>query len=177
MGTCDVDPYGVGAITTIWDWLVQVNAEGGSGFAGHSDWRLPSEEGCNSCYVYYHCPCAPAELGSILLAPYPCGNDPCVDPIFGPTASYRYWSSTTSANPPSSAWIGFFSGGGVLTSYKYDSNYIRAVRGDLRLAIWPLTRRPPCSTDRHVTLIRLPAGVGSHGLAPAERAAGRAACA
>ncbi len=27
---------------TIWDWLAEVNREGGSGFAGHGDWRIPS---------------------------------------------------------------------------------------------------------------------------------------
>ena len=31
-------------ITTVWDWLNQVNA---SNFAGHNDWRLPSEYGRN----------------------------------------------------------------------------------------------------------------------------------
>jgi len=27
---------------TIWDWLAEVNREGGVGWAGHSDWRIPS---------------------------------------------------------------------------------------------------------------------------------------
>lgn len=39
------------------------------GFAGYCDWRLPSIEG----------------LQTILLAPFPCGTSPCIDPIFGPT--------------------------------------------------------------------------------------------
>src|SRR5206468_6556965 len=34
-GSCNVDPAGLGAITTVWDWLSQLNA---AGFAGHSDW-------------------------------------------------------------------------------------------------------------------------------------------
>ena len=38
-GACNVDPLGVGAPTTIWDWLVQLN---GSNFAGHNDWRIPT---------------------------------------------------------------------------------------------------------------------------------------
>src|SRR5207249_1065782 len=48
-GTCNLDPLGLGAITTVWDWINQVNA---ANFAGHNDWRLPSEGGCNnSCYI------------------------------------------------------------------------------------------------------------------------------
>ena len=38
------------------------------GFAGHCDWRLPTI----------------AELQTILLAPYPCGTSPRIDPIFWP---------------------------------------------------------------------------------------------
>src|SRR3989454_9234814 len=30
---------------TIWDWLEQVNTEGGTGLAGHNDWRHPELEG------------------------------------------------------------------------------------------------------------------------------------
>lgn len=33
-GTCNVDPFTQGAMTTIWDWLDQLNA---SNFAGYSD--------------------------------------------------------------------------------------------------------------------------------------------
>ena len=33
---------GDGQQETIWDWLDEVNAEGGSGFAGHNDWRIPN---------------------------------------------------------------------------------------------------------------------------------------
>ena len=38
-GTCIVDPSHNGGVTTIWDWLSQLNA---SGFAGFSDWRIPT---------------------------------------------------------------------------------------------------------------------------------------
>jgi uncharacterized protein DUF1566 len=33
---------GDGNQETIWDWLEDVNAEDGRGFAGHDDWRIPS---------------------------------------------------------------------------------------------------------------------------------------
>src|SRR6185295_19893002 len=31
---------GDGTQDTIWDWLDDVNTEGGTGFAGHADWRV-----------------------------------------------------------------------------------------------------------------------------------------
>src|SRR5438094_8831280 len=34
-GTCNVDPYSVGAMTTVWGWIDQVNR---ANSAGHSDW-------------------------------------------------------------------------------------------------------------------------------------------
>jgi len=87
VGTCETSGR-----QTIWDWLVQVNTEG---FAGHSDWRIPSEDGCNDCWTGHSCTCNPGELQSIQLEPWPCGTHPCIDPIFGPTASEYYWTSTT----------------------------------------------------------------------------------
>src|SRR2546427_222031 len=54
------------------------------GFNNHCDWRLPTS----------------AELQTILLAPFPCGTSPCIDPVFGPTAASGYWSSTTDAGRP-----------------------------------------------------------------------------
>jgi len=131
-GTCDVDPRGWGAVTTIWDWVVQVNGEGGSGFAGHSDWRIPSEDGCNSCYSDSRtksCPCAPAELERILLEPYQCLKHPCIDGIFGPTAASGYWSSTTLAYNPGYAWVVYFFAGNVNFNGKDSNLYVRAVRG------------------------------------------------
>jgi uncharacterized protein DUF1566 len=77
---------GDGAEDTIWDWLDQINTEGGTGYAGHNDWRVPNVR----------------ELQSIV--DYGVFN-PTIDPIFGPTATSRYWSSTTFALDPSAAWM------------------------------------------------------------------------
>jgi hypothetical protein len=122
-GTCNVS-------TTVWDWVSQINA---ANFAGHNDWRLPSESGCNSCYTggpTYSCTsCNDHELETILLSSYPCGPSPCIDSIFGPTASEYYWSSATVATSPTQyAWGVRFLAGNANGLAKADGYYVRAVR-------------------------------------------------
>lgn len=83
-GTCTVG----GAITTVWDWLSQLNA---ANFAGHADWRLPTGAfgfGLGS-------PTGPAEeLAS--LADHRCNVDSwCTGAALGPAASSYYWTSLT----------------------------------------------------------------------------------
>ena len=68
------------------------------------------------------------ELQTILLEPYPCSTIPCIDPIFGPTAAYIYWSSTTVASYPSDAWYVAFGNCNVFIDFKGNSYYVRAVR-------------------------------------------------
>src|SRR5438309_7145139 len=84
---------------TIWDWLEQVNTEGGSGLAGFNDWRIPNAKELQSIVNY----------GRL---------NPAVDPAFnnGPgigackvaecslTAGGFYWSSTTGEAFTPSAW-------------------------------------------------------------------------
>jgi len=111
------DPAADGTAFT--DFLVKLNTP--PCFAGHCDWRLPSEDGRNGS--------GPNELESILLAPYPCGTRPCIDPIFGPTVDYKYWSATTSAGNPFYAWVVGFGFGQVDLVNKGLSYYVRAVRG------------------------------------------------
>lgn len=114
-----MDPWSDGALTTVWDWVSQVNA---ANFAGHSDWRLPSEGGQNSPSTGTN------ELETILLAPYLCGMSPCINAIFGPTVSSLYWSATTHSPYPGYAWYVAFSNGAgdtIGTAYAF---YVRAVR-------------------------------------------------
>jgi hypothetical protein len=111
----------------VWDWLNQVNA---ANFAGHNDWRLPSEGGCNSCFSgNFSCPCTAHELETILLAPYPlCGTYPCINPIFGSTVSGHYWSASTLTGDER-AWLVDFGIGAVLPwYYKSNARSVRAVR-------------------------------------------------
>jgi hypothetical protein len=114
-----VDPLNVGDITTVWDWINQVNA---ATFAGRTDWRLPSEGGNNSPST------GGKELETILLAPYPCGTDPCIDPIFGAGAGGSYYSASTYAPYPFAVWHVGFNQGTVTFGGKGDFGYVRAVR-------------------------------------------------
>jgi uncharacterized protein DUF1566 len=120
-GTCA--PHNPGALTTIWDWLAQLNA---AGFAGHNDWRLPTE----------------AELASIVDF---ATTSPAVDVAFNGTRcgpgctdlanpacsctpkSSFYWSA--SAYKVGSAW-GVFSSTTTSSSTVQDSANasVRAVR-------------------------------------------------
>jgi hypothetical protein len=84
-GTCDVDPFGDGAITTVWDWLNQVNA---ASFAGHADWRLPT----GSSGIYGSVTDPPAELAS--LADNQCGFDWCLHPALGRAINAEYWTGS-----------------------------------------------------------------------------------
>jgi len=135
IGTCDVDPGSVGVATTVWDWLRQVNA---ATFAGHNDWRLPRQGGCNSCWsgspTFTCSSCNPHELERILLAPYPCqsspASSPCINPIFGPTGGAYYWSASTAPSnvDPRFAWEVEFAFGRVAAGGKTSNHYVRAVR-------------------------------------------------
>jgi len=108
--------------TTGTGFLDQLNGESSTGtnatgcFAGHCDWRLPTV----------------VELQALLLEPNPCGTSPCIDPIFGPTDTWFYWSSTTRAPVfPSDGWVVYFVTGTLNLSAKSVNNSVRAVRGGL----------------------------------------------
>jgi len=132
VGSCNVDPGGYGATTTIWDWLVQLN---GSNFAGHSDWHIPTvgQDG------------GAAQLETILAAPYPCfivQGLPCVPAVFNMgcaplcsvtgcscTAWHIYWSATTVAASPENAWDVAFFNADTDSDTKDNGGYnVRAVR-------------------------------------------------
>ena len=101
---------GDGTQETIWDWLEDVNAEGGTGYAGRDDWRIPNVRELQSIVDY-----------GVFFPP--------IDPIFGPTAVSLYWSSTTGAVSPSDAWFVIFGLGSVNADGKSNTLSVRAVRG------------------------------------------------
>jgi hypothetical protein len=107
------------------DFLVELNA--GTGFAGHTDWRLPTSGGCCGSPTGQ-----PAELESIVdTSAAGCGTgSPCINATFGPTVASLYWSSSTDAISPYGAWVVNFSNGGVGSGVsKTDGRFVRAVRG------------------------------------------------
>jgi Protein of unknown function (DUF1566) len=136
-GTCAVEPSSSvekNPITTVWDWLNQLNA---SNFAGHNDWRLPNEAGCNTGMdVTRNCSAfGPHELETILrgVGQTACKPYPCIDDIFGPTAVgsiltyYMTGTSDAGVGLPYAWAINFFDGT-AYSLYKFDDGYLRAVR-------------------------------------------------
>jgi hypothetical protein len=113
-GACYVERGGL-AVTTIFDWINQINAEN---FAGHSDWRVPTEAGFN--------PTGSRELESIVQ--HPCAGTPCIDPIFGPTIGTGYWSRTGDVNRSIDAWFVNFFDGPYSNLTKREPLFVRAVR-------------------------------------------------
>jgi len=89
-------------------------------FANHCDWRLPSI----------------VELQGIVDLSVPgcsAGTSPCIDPIFGPTQSYFYWSATTLAGDIGLAgFVNFYYGiAGYASKTIFSRLYVRAVRSGL----------------------------------------------
>lgn len=87
-------------------WIARVNDQV---FAGHTDWRVPTS----------------AELLTIV----DCGaGAPCIDPVFGPTASAFYWSATES-DPFDALAVSFASGFVIFDAKDGFPFRVRAVRG------------------------------------------------
>ncbi len=86
-------------------------------FAGRCDWRLPNV----------------VEIQTILDCSF--GN-PCIDPLFGPTASSIYWSASTCAPPQvfdlcltgNLAWTALPAEGFTSVNTKTNDHFVRAVR-------------------------------------------------
>lgn len=89
-------------------------------FANHCDWRLPSIAELQGIFD----PSGPGCATKI-------GPGPCVDPIFGPTQTGSYWSATTEADFPDTAWGMVFEFDAVDNLEKAGTNFVRAVRSGL----------------------------------------------
>jgi len=108
------------------------------GFEGRTDWRLPIISELQSVMVGPGVTStAPAAVDPLAGAnptgqATTCSAAPCIDPGFaavgGPTASSDYWSESSSAPGPFTAWGASFALGDVGGFLKTDGLAVRAVR-------------------------------------------------
>ena len=98
----------------------------GSGFAGHTDWRLPNVKELQSIIDYEN-------SGPAVATAF---NNSCSSPCTVLTCSCTaaasdYWSSSSYLGDPSRAWLVDFNGGFVGVGDKTGHPRVRAVRGGL----------------------------------------------
>jgi hypothetical protein len=128
-GPCVFSGSGTTTLTTVWVWLDEINA---ANFAGHDDWRIPSEAGRNSCPPGQpNCTttATPRELETIVRGTPASCSTPCYYPIFGVPTSLQTWSASTNSADQRYGWlVNFFMGTNEFVGKTYGAASVRAVR-------------------------------------------------
>jgi hypothetical protein len=109
---------------SVWEWLAKINAEnGGAGFAGHTDWRLPNLRELQSIINYQNFgPSVASEFNSACMPGCSMAACSC-------TEASSLWTSTTFMADPTLAWWVDFANGFVGNDLKTAPWHARAVRG------------------------------------------------
>jgi len=96
----------------------------GTGFANHTDWRIPTIAELETIIDYStQIPAVSAAFNTNCVSPCPVTTCSCT------AQSNDYWTSTTQAGAPAFAWDVFSTSGSVQPSFKGSSLVARGVRG------------------------------------------------
>jgi hypothetical protein len=109
---------------SIFEWVALLNAEnGGTGFAGHTDWRLPNLRELQSILNYENSnPSVAAEFNTACTPGCSVTACSCTEPS-------ALWTSTSFTADPTLAWLVDFNSGFVANDTKTVGWHARAVRG------------------------------------------------
>ncbi len=121
-----VPPYTMSG-TAVTTFLAALNA--GSGFAGHTDWRLPNLTELESIRDLGTVGPAVSAVFNTGCGAGSGGNPGCTVLTCSCTVPGSYWSSSTYAGPPDLAWEVLFGDGTVDSEFKDTESFVRAVRG------------------------------------------------
>lgn len=117
---------GLAGAGSVFEWVQFVNAEnGGEGFAGHNDWRVPNLREISTLLDFGVVP-APVHSMFDSDCAVGCSADSC-----SCTATDSYWSSTTFAPNTALSWFVAFDYGNANADVKTKSFHVRAVRGGM----------------------------------------------
>jgi hypothetical protein len=105
-------PWIGGSTSSVWNTCNNANTTPSGGFAGKTNWRVPTKD----------------ELVS--LVDYSRTSAPTINTTYFPnTVASYYWSSTTDASDTAGAWRVYFNGGLVVTNFKSNGFPVRCVSG------------------------------------------------
>jgi len=112
-----------GGLTTVWDWVNQLNAEA---YAGHTDWRLATSAGASGVPTGE----APELEAVVDQTEGLCGGSSgaCTAPVFGSTDARSYFSASTNSTTPIVAFVVNFEEGTTDPHGKFFALPVRAVR-------------------------------------------------